>query len=247
MKKRVFIILTALCLLALTACVQTGTAEIAEGEAPAEEGENLPDEAEDMEWETILPVEDAPVEGGWELADSPVITPDIQSVLDRAMERFSGARLEPIAYIGSQVVAGSNYCLLCKMTPEEQDAEAAYTIVYLYEDLEGRVEITDFLNSAVEVPEEGLMGGWSMPETPELTEEACAALDIAVQELAGVAYTPVALVGTQVVAGMNYCILCQTRSDVPGEPSGFSLVYVYADLQGDATLTDTVEFRSLDG
>ena len=44
--------------------------------------------------------------------------------------------------IGSQVVAGMNYCLLCKVTAVAPDAKPQYRLVYIYEDLNGNAEIT---------------------------------------------------------------------------------------------------------
>ena len=57
------------------------------------------------------------------------------------------------------------------------------------------------------------------------------------EALDGVAYEPIALLGTQVVAGMNYCILCRAWPATPDAQVGFVLAYVYADLEGNATFT----------
>ena len=55
---------------------------------------------------------------------------------------------------------------------------------------------------------EPLAGGWENAphEAVELPADAQAAFDEALEGLDGAAYTPVALLSTQVVAGMNYCI-----------------------------------------
>ena len=60
------------------------------------------------------------------------------------------------------------------------------------------------------------VGGWQTPDTPELTPEAQAAFDKAMEGLVGVRYVPVALLGTQLVSGMNYCILCEATVVYPG-------------------------------
>ena len=44
--------------------------------------------------------------------------------------------------IGSQVVAGMNYCQLCKVTAVAPDAKPQYRLVYIYEELNGNAEIT---------------------------------------------------------------------------------------------------------
>ena len=90
---------------------------------------------------------------------------------------------------------------------------------------------------------EPLAGGWeNVPhEAAELPEDAQSALDRALEGLVGAEYTPVALMSTQVVAGMNYCILCQITPVVPDATPSWALVYVYADLQGNAEITNIYE------
>ena len=84
------------------------------------------------------------------------------------------------------------------------------------------------------------VGGWTVPEKAEVTEDAQAAFDKALEGLTGVSYTPVALVGTQLVSGTNYCILCEARVVYPDAVPYYALVYVYADLNGGAELLDIV-------
>ena len=90
---------------------------------------------------------------------------------------------------------------------------------------------------------EPLSGGWEIvPNEPAaLPEEAQAAFDKALNGLIGAEYTPVALVGTPLVAGMNYCILCQVTPVVPDPAPGSALVYIYADLDGNAEITNVAE------
>ncbi len=86
-----------------------------------------------------------------------------------------------------------------------------------------------------------LVGGWSAAASPEVTQEAQEAFDKAMEGLMGVDYTPVALLGTQVVAGTNYCILCQATVVSPEAQPYYALVYIYEALDGSAevlTITD---------
>jgi len=88
-----------------------------------------------------------------------------------------------------------------------------------------------------------LAGGWEnvIHEAAELPEEAQAAFDKALDGLVGANYVPVALLSTQVVAGMNYCILCQITPVTPSGVPTWALVYIYADLQGNAEITNVYE------
>ena len=91
-------------------------------------------------------------------------------------------------------------------------------------------------------PEE-TVGGWEMVshEAVELPEDAQEAFDKVKESLEGGEYTPVSLMATQPVAGTNYCILCQITPDSPDAESKWALVYIYADLQGNAEVTNVYE------
>lgn len=86
-----------------------------------------------------------------------------------------------------------------------------------------------------------LAGGWSASESTEITEDARTAFDKAMEGFVGVGYEPVALLGTQVVAGLNYCLLCKGTT-VTLEPRTFyALVYIWAALDGSAQILDIQE------
>ena len=88
-----------------------------------------------------------------------------------------------------------------------------------------------------------MVGGWvNVPhEAEELPEDAQEAFDKATEDLDGAEYTPVALLATQLVAGMNYCILCQITPVVPDPEPTWSLVYIYADLEGNAEIMNVYD------
>jgi len=99
------------------------------------------------------------------------------------------------------------------------------------------------LSLAVPALAEPMTGGWeSIPhEAVELPADAQAAFDRATEGLADAEYVPVALLSTQVVAGMNYCILCQVTPAAADAVPAWALVYIYADLQGNAGITNVYE------
>ena len=91
--------------------------------------------------------------------------------------------------------------------------------------------------------EEQLAGGWYKDADTTVTEDARQAFDKAMQGFAGASYEPVALLGTQVVAGLNYCYLCKGTL-VTAQPQEFwAMVFVYLDLEGNATVTGIEEIR----
>ena len=82
--------------------------------------------------------------GAWDLVTgdtSMKANPEAQAALEKAIAELNGADYEPIALIGTQVVAGTNYCILCRVTPVVPDAEPTYALAYVYEGLDGACEL----------------------------------------------------------------------------------------------------------
>lgn len=98
-------------------------------------------------------------------------------------------------------------------------------------------------NAVFEDALENLEGGWVKPESSELTPHVKAVFDKAMEELVGVSYVPIELLATQTVAGTNYAILCKAQVVVPGAEEYEAVVYIYEDLEGNATVSDIVDVR----
>jgi len=83
------------------------------------------------------------------------------------------------------------------------------------------------------------VGSWenAAHEAIELPGDAQVAFDKATEGRDE--YIPVALLSSQVVAGTNYCILCQVRAG--DAERNWALVYIYADLDGNAEITNVYE------
>ncbi len=84
---------------------------------------------------------ETPLMGGWTAAEDAAITEDVRALFDKAMEGLVGVNYVPVAYLGSQVVAGTNHAILCQTTVVYPGAQPAWKVVFLYENLEGGVEI----------------------------------------------------------------------------------------------------------
>ncbi|EXM40146.1 hypothetical protein RASY3_06695 [Ruminococcus albus SY3] len=191
------------------------------------------------------------IDGGWVIPDEIAIdkNPEARAALEKARETLAGAEFAPVAVLGTQAVAGTNYCILCKVTAVWVE-QPTYVLVYVYEDLEGNAEITDTMEITLGNPETGydetgvenIDGGWVIPDEIAIDKhpEASAALEKARETLVGAEFAPVAVLGTQAVAGTNYCILCKVTA-VWVELPTYVLVYVYEDPEGNAEITDTME------
>lgn len=183
--------------------------------------------------------------GAYERPDSPVITEDIRKICEKGFADLEGASYEPVALIGTQVVEGTNYCILFRTAPVVPNAKETYALGYLYEDLKGNVEVTDIVSSSVETnvaEDEEITGGWMQPDSPEMTEESKAAFTKAAEALDGVSYTPLALLSSQVVSGTNYCIFCEKQNGSADAEKQYVFMYIYEDLQGNAEISDVIEF-----
>lgn len=236
MKNVIAILLSILLLVAAVACTgETGT--------PV----TVPDPGE--------PVIDAEnpigaVAGGWANAESFALTDELRAVFEKALEGLVGVNYTPIACLGTQVVAGTNYCFLAQGTVVYPGATPTYMLVYVYEDLSGNAQILNIADMPIVPNGDGtakaagtelLDGGWSYAESYEITDTLQTLLNKATENLDGASYTPVAYLGSQVVAGMNHCILCQITPVVPDPQPVYALVYLYENLEGGAELTEAVD------
>lgn len=84
---------------------------------------------------------EAPLSGGWTPSADPSVTEEVQALFDKAMDGLVGVDYVPVAYLGSQVVAGTNHCILAQAAVVYPDASPYYALIYLYEGLDGTVEI----------------------------------------------------------------------------------------------------------
>lgn len=100
--------------------------------------------------------------------------------------------------------------------------------------------------SEADVPAEGLAGGWAEAEDGTVTEEMRKLFDLAFEGFAGASYEPFALLGTQVVAGVNYRFLAR-QTLVTAQPKvAWGYLTLYQDLEGNVTFTDFTPLRADD-
>lgn len=85
-----------------------------------------------------------------------------------------------------------------------------------------------------------MVGAWSPiqgDQDSEISQDALKAFEKATKDLEGGTYEVIAVLGSQVVSGMNYAYLCKGAT-VPPE---YLLVTVYENLEGKAEITGTEE------
>ena len=79
--------------------------------------------------------------GGWTAADDPTVTEERNELFFKALGKLVGVDYMPVAYLGSQVVAGTNHCFLCLSRIVIPDAIPNYKLIFIYEDLQGNAQI----------------------------------------------------------------------------------------------------------
>lgn len=165
-----------------------------------------------------------------------------QAAFNEVMEGFTGVGYEPLACIGQQVVAGMNYAILAKSKVVSPDAKEELKVIFIYVPVTGDPEITeiadfnllDYLNDEIKIEDntEELLGGWNVPEEGGLNampQELATATSV-LYNYQDLSLEPLACVGTQVVAGINYALICRGKVN-EGRPSLY-MVKIFDGVDG---------------
>lgn len=215
------------------------------------------EEAETTEQTEDTQAADEQLAGGWAInTEAPdVLTDDERALFEKAAADYADAKLEPITVLATQLVSGTNYAFLCKAT-HASETTAHWAIAVVYNDLEGNATITSEndielgnIATAKDAKDTtGFTGAWAVRDPANaivLSEDAENAFSIAYDKYKGVDLTPMVELGSQVVAGTNYLVLCQaiTGEDNPAEQ--LYIAQLYANLEGDAEFTSVEPFDLL--
>lgn len=83
------------------------------------------------------------VTGGWSVTKEQ--KPGLEA-FEKAAQNLLGVEYTPVYVLSSQLVSGTNYCVLARAKTEAPKAEAYYTLATVYKDLSGNAKITEFRN-----------------------------------------------------------------------------------------------------
>jgi|GEM_PF-2065975 len=81
--------------------------------------------------------------GGWEVMEDSAVTEQAQAIFDLAMPDNDRMDYEAVALLATQVVAGKNYCFLCRTSIRDSDEMPTYQLVYIWQDLMGDAHILE--------------------------------------------------------------------------------------------------------
>lgn len=190
--------------------------------------------------------------GGWEVnTGSTSISKNAaaKAAFKKATAELLGVSYQPIAVLGTQVVAGMKYAILCRATPVYPDAVPEITIMYIYESVDGTVDIDGFQTIISGGDEGGFKANTGKFAIKNKKNKAVySAYKKAMKELVGVDYKPVLYLGSQNKSGSNYMILCRSHAVYPNAPYEWSLVTVSKSAKGKVKLGDvqTLELGNTD-
>ncbi len=89
------------------------------------------------------------LEGGWNITDYAKELPacelpqEVASAFTKATTELVGASYEPLMYVATQVVAGSNHMLLCRQTLSDLEHTIKIAKMTIYIPLQGDPKIMD--------------------------------------------------------------------------------------------------------
>lgn len=141
-----------------------------------------------------------------------------------------GAEYEPIAYLGHQVVHGTNHAVLCKQILTTGRDTTNVVVIILNERADSLT-----LRSIERVLEQGApVGGFTIDVQTTIPEDALEDFNKAFEGRVGAHFVPQVYLGSQVVKGINRVFLVESQS-IMDDSSDVDIVVANA-------LLDRVEF-----
>ena len=192
---------------------------------------------------TETPTPEPTVEpGAWERPLTPEIDDSQKALFAKLVDKTIGVKYNPVAFLGSQPVAGYNYAFLCETSISAPGSQDLYSIVIVNEDVEKNLTVIDVIMSQVNTYTDLPMGGWELAKDPVLTEELKALFQDSVKTFLGAVYEPIAVVSTQSASGTNLCIFAEAGKVTADPESEYAFVYLHIDDEGTAEVKDIVAF-----
>jgi hypothetical protein len=164
--------------------------------------------------------------GGWSAWS---FKPDAAAtqVFENSLGKLLGVKYTLVA-AASQLVNGTNYVFLCEAEMVAPAGIDYIVVANVYQPLQGEPHISGI--KAVGPKPAPVPGGWQSWQFT-VSPDAEKVFDEATRSLLGVRYQPLANT-SQVVAGANYCFLCEATPSVLKPAPYPALVYIYQPLSG---------------
>ena len=159
----------------------------------------------------------------------------VATAIGKMSESLMGAEYEPICYLGSQVVNGTNHAVLCEQTIIT-GRDTKNIVVVVFNEKPNEMELT--LVRIDTIVEGGLpMGGTAIDVKTDIPDDAKAIWEDAFDGMVGSNVEPFALLGTQVVNGVNY-IFGAVLTPVVADPMSKAVVVTINEKSGTVKFAD---------
>lgn len=169
------------------------------------------------------------------------VTKEASSALKKAAKKYVGKSFKPLALLGTQTVSGVNYCLLCYSKTATQNPVEGIDLVYVNKTAKGKCKIMNV--ATLMSSEAGLPGGWTLTKKASklaLSKAMKKAFKAGLSNYDGITGTALGVLGSQVVAGMKYNLLCAGKMVTLGAKKNLYQITVFVGLDGKASI-DSVE------
>ena len=147
-----------------------------------------------------------------------------RQALKKALKEYVGYDIKPLGLLGTQVVAGTNYCLLCYGSTVTAKPAHALCKVYVHEALDGKAEITKIEEIKLK---NAPSGGWKLSNSKgklKVGKSVASTLRQATAKLVGATYSPLLVLGKARNNKDGYCLLCSGRKSDKSGSTGLCIV-----------------------
>lgn len=97
--------------------------------------------------------DDTKLLGGWTWPESNALTEENTKLFNEAMEGQIGIAYEPVAYLASQVVNGTNHCYLARITGVSPSRVSEYELIFITEETDGSSYMDSYRDVIIAISE----------------------------------------------------------------------------------------------
>lgn len=160
----------------------------------------------------------------------------VATAIGKLAETLVGAQYTPIAYLGSQLVNGTNHAVLAEQyLTTGKDQKNIVLLIFNEKDMDCKlVNIERVVEGGAE------MGGTQIVGTTDIPADAQKVFDTVLAGFVGATVKPFALLATQVVKGVNYVFAAEV-STVTAEITKKVALVTVNDLEKKVVFTDILK------
>jgi hypothetical protein len=158
----------------------------------------------------------------------------VATAFGKVVNQLVGASYSPIAYLGSQLVHGTNHAILAEQTliDGRETKNVVLIILNEFSDKFTIVNIERVFSSG------GELGGTEVNVKTEIPEDATKVLKDAMGGFVGASIKPFAFLGTQVVKGINYIFAAEAETVTKDSAPKIAIVRANSELKIIASISD---------